>query len=77
MGVDEFLDLLGVDVLAAADDHVLEPAGDAVVALRRLAGEVARMQPAVLVDGLAGGVGSCHPDKAIAERFHEVSTPQG
>ena len=51
--VDELLDLLRVDVLAAADDHVLQPAGDAVVALGRPKREVAGVKPAVGVDSLS------------------------
>ena len=57
MGVDELLDLLGVDVLTAADDHVLEAARDEVVSVGTAAGQVARVEPAVGVDGLGGGLG--------------------
>ena len=51
VGIEEVLDLLGVDVLAAADDHVLNPPGDAEIAVFIHARHVARMEPAVLVDG--------------------------
>ena len=58
MGVDEVLNLLGVDVLAAADNHVLDAAGDFEVALGRAAGQIAGVEPAVLIDG--GGCGLGH-----------------
>ena len=57
MGVDEFLDFLRVDILTAADDHILQTAGNTVITLRRPAGKVARVQPAVLVDGGGGCLG--------------------
>ena len=58
MGVDEVLNLLGVDVLAAADNHILDAAGDFEVALGRAAGQIAGVEPAVLIDG--GGCGLGH-----------------
>ena len=51
-GAEEVLDLLGGDVLAAADDEVLEPPGDVVVAVGVHAADVAGMEPAALVDAL-------------------------
>ena len=52
MGVEELLDLARVDVLAAADDHVLDPADDVDVALvvhrrrgRRCASSARRRSP--------------------------------
>ena len=48
---EEFLDLARVDVLAAADDHVLDAAGDAHVAVLVHGAQVAGMQPAVRADG--------------------------
>ena len=54
MSVYELLDLLGVDVLAAADYHILETAGDSEVALLVVGCEVARVKPAVLVNGILG-----------------------
>ena len=66
VGVDEFLDLLGVDVLAAADDHVLQPPGDAVAAVFVPAGQIAGVQPALLVNG--GGRGLGH----LVVAFHGV-----
>src|SRR5262249_36918853 len=49
-----FLDLARIDVLAAADDHVLDPADDIAIALGIDGGEVAGMHPAPGIDGLAG-----------------------
>ena len=57
VGINELLNLLGIDVFAAADYHVLEPARDSVVALGRFAGEVTGVQPAVLVNGGGGCFG--------------------
>ena len=45
--VDQVLDLGGVDVLAAGDDHVLQPVGDVEVAVGVEVAEVARAEPAV------------------------------
>ena len=55
--VEELLDLARVDVLPAADDHVLDAPGDAVVAVLVDGAQVARVQPAVGVDGRLGGLG--------------------
>ena len=52
MPVEELLDLARIDVLAAADDHVLEAADDVDVALLVHRREVAGVHPAGLVDGL-------------------------
>ena len=49
--VEELLKLLRIDVLSAADNHVLQAARYLVVAVGRAAGEVSRVEPAVLVDG--------------------------
>src|SRR5579883_219269 len=46
MAVQELLDLAGIDVLAAADDHVLQPADDVDVAFGIHRREVAGMHPA-------------------------------
>ena len=51
-GAEEILDLLGGDVLAAADDEVLEPPGDVVVSVGVHAADVAGVEPAALVDAL-------------------------
>ena len=55
--VEEVLDLLRVDILAAADDHILDAAGDLVVAVRQAARKVARVEPALAVDGRRRGLG--------------------
>src|SRR5699024_11940994 len=54
VGVVELLDLLGVDVLAAPDDHVLQAPGDLVVAVLVHAGQVPCVEPAVGLDGGGG-----------------------
>src|SRR3954470_23462211 len=71
MGVQELFDLTGVDVLAAADDHVLDPADDvdvAVVGHHRL---VAGVHPAGAVDRLGGlfGVLPVAEHDAVAARL--------
>ena len=53
----QLLELARIDVLAAADDHVLEPALDRAIAARVHRAEVAGMQPAVGVDGGGGRLG--------------------
>src|SRR4051794_30710897 len=56
---EHVLDLARVDVLAPADDHVLEPAGDPAVAALVHGRQVAGAQPPVGIDrggGLRGGV---------------------
>ena len=55
--VEELLELLRVDVLSAADNHVLQAARYLVVAVGRAAGEVSRVEPAVFVDGRGGRLG--------------------
>ena len=69
MGVEELLDLAGIDVLAAANDHVLEATGDLVVALVIDGGEVAGVEPAVGVDGVGGGVGHV----VVAQHHHAAA----
>ena len=58
MAVEDLLDLGGEEILAAADDHVLEPADDAAVAALVHRREVARAQPAVgdSVSAVASGL---------------------
>jgi hypothetical protein len=46
--VEDLLDLARVDVVAAADDHVLLAVDDEEVAVLVDAGHVARVEPAVL-----------------------------
>src|SRR5690606_25440888 len=55
VGVEHVLDLLGRDVLALADDHVLEPAGQHDVAVGADVAQVAGTEPAVVVERLGGG----------------------
>src|SRR5580700_5079501 len=57
MGVEELLDLARVDVLTAADHHVLDPADDADVTVLVHRREVAGVHPALLVDRLGGALG--------------------
>ena len=57
VGVDEVLYFLGIDVLTAADYHILDTARDLEVAVGQAAQQVAGMEPAVLVDGGGGGLG--------------------
>ena len=57
VGVEELLDLPRVDVLAAADDHVLDPPDDVHVAVVGHHREVAGVHPAVGVDGLGRALG--------------------
>src|SRR6202000_767814 len=53
-GVEQLLDLARVDVLTAADHHVLDPAGDVHVTLVIHHPEVAGVHPARGVDGFGG-----------------------
>lgn len=55
--IEELLDLAGIDVLAAANDHILDATRDAVVALFILDAQVATVKEAILVDYLGGGLG--------------------
>ena len=57
MGLQQLLDLAGVDVLATADDHVFESALDAEVALGVHRGQIAGVVPALPVNDRGGGVG--------------------
>ena len=67
---DEVLDLLGRDVLAAADDDILDASRDVVVAVGIHVPDVAGVQPAVGVDALGGLLGQLvvdlHRDEAAA-----------
>src|ERR1700704_5725950 len=56
MGVEELLHLAGIDVLAAADDHVLDPADDVAITLLIHHRQIAGMHPAALIDGLAAAL---------------------
>src|SRR5512141_511299 len=55
MGVEHFLDLPAVDVLTAADDHVLHAVDDVEEALLVAPGHVAGVEPTAL-EGLAGAL---------------------
>ncbi len=57
MPVQELLDLGRIDVFSAANDQLSAPADDPVVAVLATASQVARMQPAVRVDGPGGRLG--------------------
>jgi hypothetical protein len=57
VGEQHLLDLAGVDVLPATDDHVLEPPGNGEVAAAVEDAEVPGVEPAVAVDGLGGAFG--------------------
>src|SRR5262249_660619 len=57
VAVEELLDLARVDVLAAADDHVLDGPHAVAVALGVEGGEVAGVHPAAGVDRLGGLLG--------------------
>ena len=54
VGVEELLDLSGINVFAAPDDHVLDPADDVDVAVVAHDGEVTGVHPPSIVDRLAG-----------------------
>ena len=57
MGVQEFLDLARIDVLAAADNHVLDAPDDVDVALVVHGRQVPSVHPARGIDGLTGRFG--------------------
>ena len=69
MREQHLFEFLGVDVLSAADDHVLEAALDGAVAPFVHRGEVARAQPAVFVDRLSGLFGH------VVVAHHDVIAP--
>jgi hypothetical protein len=54
VAVEEFFDLARVDVLAAADDQVLDPPDDVHVAVVAHDGEIAGVHPARRIDGGVG-----------------------
>ena len=57
VGEQDLFDLLGIDVLATPDDHVLQATFDRAVATVVHGGEIAGVEPAVGVDGLRSAVG--------------------
>src|SRR5437588_5914424 len=56
MTIEKFLDLARIDVLAAANDHVLDAPDDVAITLGVDGREVAGMHPARRIDGLAGAL---------------------
>src|SRR5262249_26876225 len=54
MTIEEFLDLARIEVLAAADHHVLDAADDVAIALVVDGGEVAGVHPALGIEHVAG-----------------------
>jgi hypothetical protein len=58
VGVEELLHLAGIDVFAAADDHVARAAGEVDAAVFVHDAQVAGVQPAVGADDLAVPSGS-------------------
>ena len=77
VGVEQVLHLLGRDVLAVADDHVLQPPGDGHVALGVDDAEVAAAEVPVLVEGVgvergvevaADDLGALEPDLPLLVR---------
>src|SRR5262249_41143111 len=54
MAIEEFLDLARIQVLAAADHHVLDAADDVAIALVIDGGEVAGVHPAIGVENIGG-----------------------
>src|ERR1700688_1057066 len=54
MAIEEFLDLARVEVLAAADHHVLDAADDVAIAFGVDHGDVARMHPAIGIEHVGG-----------------------
>ena len=77
MAIEQVLDLDHRDVLAAADDHVLAAAGDADIALRVDAGQVAGVEPVVGIGAVQVratqvaaevGTGAQHQAASLARR---------
>ena len=57
MSIDEVFDLFREDIFTATNYHILDPAGDAVVAARIADSQVAGVQPTVLIDSGGGSFG--------------------
>ena len=71
MARDQLLDLAHADLLALADDDVLQPAGDAQVAAASTPAEVAGAEPAVGGEGVGVERGVGVADEALrAARLH-------
>ena len=71
MLVEHLLDLARVDVVAAADDHVLLAVDDEVVAVGIDAADVAGVEPTVRVDRLGRRVG------ALPVALHDIVAADG
>ena len=56
MRIEEFLNLFWINIFPAADDHVLNTAGDLVIPLIVNHCQIARMKPSILVDRLTRGL---------------------
>src|SRR5581483_7025745 len=56
-GVQELLDLARINILAAADDHILGAAGDFAIAVLVHGGEITAVQPTVIINGAPRRVG--------------------
>src|SRR5205807_8970653 len=54
MADEELLNFSGEEVLAAANDHLLEPTHDVDIPVSIHRGQVARVQPALTINGLGG-----------------------
>ena len=57
MRIDKFLKLLGVNIFAASDDHILESSCNSEVTLGSTKRKVARMEPTVLIDRISCSFG--------------------
>src|SRR5438874_13837351 len=82
MAVEKLFHLARIDVLAAPDDHVLDPPDDVDVAVLIHGGQVAGMHPARPVDSLAGGffvvpVAAHHHVSAAAQLARGTSLDDG
>src|SRR5205085_11075844 len=66
---EELLDLHRKEVFASANDHVFEPAYDVEVAMLVHGRQVARMRPAVSINGLGGLLGHL----VVTSHDHEAS----
>src|SRR5437588_8254534 len=69
MTKEEFLDLHREEVFASANHHILEPTYDVEIALHVHGRQVARMRPAVSINGLGGLLGHL----VVTSHDHEAS----
>ena len=54
MADEELLNFTGEEILPAANDHLLEPTHDVDIPVNIHRGQIARMQPALAINGLGG-----------------------